>query len=268
MSEFFTVAGLLGVVRFIAKPLIILVVCKIVMGLLLKVSDKVLSKTKLDGGVTGFLRSAIKIALWMLTIIFIADAVGVNTSSLVTLLGVVTLALSLAFQGIMTNVFSGLTILISKPFVVGQFVQIGSVSGTVRNISLMRTTLVTGDNKIELIPNGDICTSNITNFSAEPIRRVDLEICASYDAPTKDVQEAILTILNNDARVIKDDTHTPFVRLSKYNASDISYTVRAWVDNAVYWDVYFDVLEKVRESFAIRGIEFAYPHAVLELKNK
>ena len=86
---------------------------------------------------------------------------------------VVSLALSLSFQNVMTNVFSGITILLSKPFSVGQYVQIGSISGTVRDISLMRTTLVTPDNKIELIPNGDICASNITNFSAEPTRRVE-----------------------------------------------------------------------------------------------
>ena len=155
--EFFTWDKIFNVAGFILKPLIILIMCKILIQTFTKIADKILEKTKLEKGIAGFLKSAINIILWCLTIIFIADSLGVNTASLVTILGVVSLALSLSFQNIMTNVFSGITILLSKPFSVGQYVQIGNICGTVREISLMRTTLVTPDNKIELIPNGDIC---------------------------------------------------------------------------------------------------------------
>ncbi|MBQ8806321.1 MAG: mechanosensitive ion channel [Bacteroidaceae bacterium] len=262
----FTWGTLLSAIRWIAKPLIIFAICKIVMQLAVKVSGKLLSKSKLDKGVTGFISSAVKIALWCFTIILVADSVGVNTSSLVTVLGVVSLALSLAFQNIMTNVFSGITILMSKPFVVGQYVQIGAISGTVRDISLMRTTLVTPDNKIEMIPNGDICASNVTNFSAEPERRVDLTVSVSYDAPTQVVKDAVLEVLNGDSRVKQDTGKEPFVRLSAYNANDISYTIRVWVDSADYWNVYFDTLENLRTSFAKHNIEFSYPHTVVHLE--
>ena len=266
LLNFFTWDKIFGIAGFIIKPLILLAICKITSQMFIKIADKILARSKLEKGVSGFLRSSLKIVLWCLTIIFVADSVGVNTASLVTILGVVSLALSLSFQNIMTNVFSGITILLSKPFSVGQYVQIGSISGTVRDISLMRTTLVTPDNKIELIPNGDICASNITNFSAEPTRRVEWSVSISYDASTQAVKDAVLEVLNADTRVLQDENKAPFVRLSAYNANDISYTIRAWVDSAEYWNVYFDVLEELRENFAKYQIEFSYPHTVVHLQ--
>lgn len=265
IKEFFALENITSVCLFILKPLIILVVCKIVIGLLTKVSERVLVKTKLDAGIKGFLKSAIKILLWGIAIIIIADSVGVNTASLVTILGVVSLALSLAFQNIMTNVFSGITILISKPFVVGDYVEIAGVGGTVKTISLMRTTLITPDNKIELVPNGDVCAQKITNFSTEPLRRVDIKVSASYDATTENVKTAIMDVLMADDRIKKDDEKKPTVRLSAYNSNDIEYTVKMWVNNENYWDVYFDVLEKIRESFDKNNIEFSYPHTVVHI---
>lgn len=262
---FFTWGALLSVMQWIAKPLIIFVICKIVMQFIGKLSGKLLDKSTIDKGVSGFIGSAVNIAMWCFTIILVADSLGMNTSSLVAVLGVVSLALSLAFQNIMTNVFSGITILVSKPFVAGQYVQIGGISGTVRSISLMRTTLVTPDNKIEMIPNGDICASNITNFSAESERRVDLTVSVSYDAPTQVVKDAVLEVLNEDNRVKQDAGKEPFVRLSAYNANDISYTIRVWVDSADYWGVYFDTLEALRTSFAKHKVEFSYPHTVVHI---
>ena len=264
--KFFTWDKIFNVAGFILKPLIILIVCKILIQTFTKIADKILEKTKLEKGIAGFLKSAINIILWCLTIIFIADSLGVNTASLVTILGVVSLALSLSFQNIMTNVFSGITILLSKPFSVGQYVQIGNICGTVREISLMRTTLVTPDNKIELIPNGDICASNITNFSAEPIRRVEWIVNLSYQTPTQSVKDVVLEVLNNDSRIIQTNDKTPFVRLSAYNSNDISYTIRSWVDSSDYWDVYFDVLERLREAFAKHNIEFSYPHTIIHIE--
>lgn len=144
-----------------------------------------MNKSQLDQSITGFIGKALKIALWVLTLIIVIDALGVDTTSLVALVSVVSLALSLAFQNIMTNIFSGVLLLFSKPFVVGDFVTISGVSGTVKEITLIRTTLATPDNKIELIPNGSIDAANITNYSAEAFRRVEIKVSVSYDAPPK-----------------------------------------------------------------------------------
>lgn len=268
LAEFFTWDKISAIAIFIAKPLIILIVCKFIINALLKVSGKLMSKTKLDLGIQSFVKSAVRIFLWVLTLIFIADSLGVDTASLVALLSVASLALSLSVQGLFTNVFSGITILMTKPFVVGDYVEVAGVSGTVKAISLMRTTLTTPDNKVELIPNGDIASQNILNYSTESIRRVDLKVSASYDAPTETVYKAIKEVIDGDTRIKKDDEHLPFVRLSAYNSNDIEYTVRVWVDNVNYWAVYFDTLEKIRDSFNAHGVEFSYPHTVIHIVDK
>ena len=265
LAEFFTWDKISGIALFIAKPLVILIVCKFIINALLKISDGVMEKTKLDKGIQGFAKSAIKIGLWVLTLIFIADSLGVNTASLVALMSVASLALSLSVQGLFTNVFSGITILMTKPFVVGDYVEVAGVAGTVKDISLMRTTLTTPDNKIELIPNGDIAAQNIINYSTAPLRRVDLKVSASYDSTTEQVKTAVMDVINADSRIKQDEGHEPFVRISNYNSNDIEYTIRVWVDNADYWGVYFDTLENIRESFAKHGVEFSYPHTMVHM---
>ena len=129
----------------------------------------------------------------------------------------------------------------------------------------MRKTLTTPDNKIELIPNGDIAAQNIINYSTAPLRRVDLKVSASYDATTEQVKAAVMDVINADSRIKQDEGHEPFVRISNYNSNDIEYTIRVWVDNADYWGVYFDTLENIRESFAKHGVEFSYPHTMVHM---
>ena len=256
-----TAENIVGAAMFIAKPLILLLICKVVINTLLKVFDNIFTKTHLDKGIQTFGKSALKIGLWLIAIIMVAGAFGVDTASLVAVLGVASLALSLAVQGIFTNVFSGIAILMTKPFVVGDYIDVCGVSGTVKAIELMRTTIVTTDNKIELIPNGDINASRITNYSTEEYRRVDKVFTASYDHSTEEVKKAIMEVIEADERIQKDKDI--FVRVSEFNSSDISYTVRVWVKNADYWAVYFDLIEGVRESYEKHGIEFAYPHTVV-----
>lgn len=256
-----TAENIAGAAIFIAKPLILLLICKVVINMLLKIFDNIFEKTKLDKGIQTFGKSAMKIGLWLIAIIMVAGAFGVDTASLVAVLGVASLALSLAVQGIFTNVFSGIAILMTKPFVVGDYVETCGVAGTVKAIELMRTTIVTPDNKIELLPNGDINASRITNYSTEEYRRVDKVFTASYNNSTEDVKKAIMEVIDADSRINKEKGVT--IRVSEFNSSDISYTVRVWVKNSDYWNVYFDLIEGVRESYSKHGIEFAYPHTVV-----
>ena len=263
LKNLFTMDNILWVCNFLAKPLLVLLVGKIVISIFVKLTHKVLDKSHLDSGIKSFLKSAVRISLWFIAIIIAADMLGLNTSSLVTLLGVISLALSLSLQNLMTNVFSGITLLLSKPFSVDDYVEIAGVGGTVQSISLMRTTLITPDKKVELLPNSDVCAGRITNYSLEPIRRIEIKVSASYDDSTEKVREAILEVLLNDKRVKRGEDVLPTVRLYSYNANDIEYIVRAWVNNKEYWDVYYDALEGIRESFAKHNIQFSYPHVVL-----
>lgn len=263
LKNLFTMDNILWICNFLAKPLLVLAVGKIIISILVKLTHKALDKSHLNSGIKIFTKSAVKITLWFIAIIIAADMMGLNTSSLVTLLGVVSLALSLSLQNLMTNIFSGITILLSKPFDIDDYVEIAGVGGTVSAISLMRTTLITPDKKVELIPNSDVCAGRITNYSLEPIRRIEIKVSASYDDSTEKVKEAILEVLLNDQRVKKEEDMLPTVRLYSYNANDIEYVVRAWVNNKEYWDVYYDVLEGIRESFAKHNIQFSYPHIVI-----
>ena len=247
----------------LGKALLVFILCRIAMKIIMKAVESLFFKTKLNEGITGFARSVVKIALWALVIIIVAETLGINTASLVAMLSVASLALSLSVQNILTNVFSGITILMSQPFQVGQFVEIAGVSGTVTAISIMRTTLETPDHKEILIPNSEITSSKIINYSSEPLRRVDLTFSAS---PTALVKQALYEAMAADERILTDPA--PFVGLLTYNPNDITYTARAWCAGADYWGVYFDLNERVREVFAKHGIKFSYPHIIVHQENK
>lgn len=264
-AKYLTVENIAGVSLFLLKPLMIFIICRVFIRVALRICEGVFERTHLDKGIQSFGKSAIKITLWALTVIMVAGAFGIDTASLVTVVGVASLALSLSVQGIFTNVFSGIVILMTSPFKVGDYVEVAGVSGTVKAIDLMRTTLNTLDNKVQLIPNGDINSSSIVNYSTEPTRRVDLKFTASYDNTTDEVKKAIMEVIEADTRILKDPA--PFVRLSAYNAHDIEYTVRVWVNGVDYWDVYFDINEAVRKAYDKYNIQFTYPHAVIHMAN-
>ena len=255
-------ASLLSIGTVVGKALLVFLVCRIAMNLLLRMFDGVTEKINLDQSIKGFARSTVKVVLWAITIIIVAGTLGIETASLVAVLSVASLALSLSVQNILTDVFSGITILMSRPFAVGQFVEIAGVSGTVTAISIMRTTLLTGDRKEILIPNSEITASKIINYTSASTRRVDMNFSASYDAPTELVKQALYEAMAADERIHQDPA--PFVGLNAFNANDIQYVARAWCDGADYWGVYFDMNERVREIFADKGIEFSFPHIVVQ----
>ena len=130
----------------------------------------------------------------------------------------------------------------------------------------MRTRMRTADNKVELIPNSDVASQRISNYSGETRRRVDIEISADYKSDTKQVISAIRSVVDKDERIVKEDNYAPTIRLLRFNANDITYAVKVWCENGVYWDVYYDLMENVRESFKENGVEFSYPHRVVHIE--
>ncbi len=254
----FTLGGILNAI-------VILVICILVMRILNALVGRMLDKAKhLDKTICGFIKTAAKILLWVLTVIIVCDALGISTTSLVALLSVVTLALSLSVQNIMSNLFSGITLLITKPFGVGDYVDISGKAGTVKSVGLFYTVLDTIDNTVVSIPNADATAASVLNYSREPKRRVDFKFTASYDSPTEDVKAAIMDAINADDRILRDPE--PFVKLSGYNASDIEYTVRVWVESQNYWDVNFAMYEKIRETFKDHGVQMAYSQLDVHMK--
>lgn len=243
------------------------VVCLIVLNLVMKVVDRVLGKAeKLDGTLKGFIRSAVKILLWVLLAIIVAGALGIPTSSMVAVISIAGLALSLSVQNILSNLFSGLTLLITKPFKAGDYVEVAGKAGLVKTVGLFYTQLNTLDNVAVSIPNGDITGSSVNNYSSEPLRRVDLNFNASYDSGTEEVKQAILAAIEKDERILKDPA--PFVRLLAYKDSTVEYVTRVWCKGSDYWDVYFNLNENVRESFAENGVKLSYPRVNVHMMDK
>ena len=249
----------------ILSAVLLFVVCCIVIRILCRTLDKVFEKSRIDASLKGFLRSAVKVALWVIAIIIIADSLGIPVTSLVAVLSVAGLALSLSIQGLLSNLFSGITLLVTRPFVVGDFVEISGNCGTVNEIGLFYTTVCTVDNKVISVPNGDITSSNIINYSREKLRRVDIAVNASYNCATEDVRNAIFEAISMDEKALTEPA--PFVAISAYNASTVEYTVRVWCNSADYWDVFFALNENIRECFANNSIKMSYDHLNVHMIN-
>lgn len=243
----------------ILSAVLIYVVCYVVIRLLCRAFEKLLDRSKhIDASLKTFFSGAIKAVLWVIAIIIIAGSLGIPVTSLVAVLSVAGVALSLALQGLLSNLFSGITILATRPFNVGDYVQVGGESGTVKSIGLFYTVLDTLDNRVIYAPNGEITSSKIVNYSAEPLRRVIIPVTASYDSATEDVRRAVLAAAAKDERILTEPA--PMAAISGFGSSSVEYTVRVWCKSDDYWDVLFALNENIRESFAEYGVEMSYDH--------
>lgn len=232
----------------------------IVGGKLIKLITKLIKKgrffNKLDKSVSGFLLSFIKITLNIILIIIMAGIIGIPSTSIITLLGSAGLAIGLALQGGLSNIAGGLIILIFKPFRVGDFIDTHTDSGTVKNISIFYTTLITPDNRIISIPNGNLANFASVNYSGEEERRLDINLDVSYDNDIEHVKRAINNVINKDKRINKEKDI--FVRLTDYKESSMQYTIRVWVNKEDYWMVKFDLLEEIKKEFDRENISIPY----------
>jgi len=243
----------------------------LVVGLrLIKFAMKLLKKSKLfnkmDKSLSSFLLSFVKIALYILLGVTIASMLGVPLTSMVTVLGSAGLAIGLALQGGLSNIAGGIIILLFKPFTVGDFIDTHVDSGTVRGISLFYTTLVTPDNKIVSIPNGNLANAPIVNYSKENTRRLDIDVSVSYKNDINEVKKILNGILSKEKRLVKDKD--VFVGLTNYKDSSMTYTIRVWVNSSDFFNVKFDLLEKIKEQFDSKNIEIPYNQLDVHIKEK
>ncbi len=220
---------------------------------------------KLDVSLRSFLASFIKIVMYIVLVITVAMILGVPATSFITILASCGVAIGLALQGSLSNFAGGLMILFFKPFKVGDFIEASGESGTVVEISVVYTELLTVDNKRITIPNGALTNSTIKNYSSEDLRRVDLSFSVAYDSDDEKVKGIINNAIQAHSKALKDPA--PFVRLSAHGDSALIYTVRIWCKNADYWEVYFDILEGVKASFDENSISIPYPQMDVHIKN-
>ena len=236
---------------------ILLVICVIFIKIILSATSKMLEKSKLDRSFHAFIRSSVKIVLVFLAVMLLAGTLGVDTSSLLAILSVAGLAVSLSIQDSLSNLASAVVLLTTRPFKVGDFIEVGGKSGTVRQIGVFYTQIATPDNQLVYLPNSHITSAQITNVTGNETRRLELVIQASYDADPKIVEAALLRAAEHPKRMDKEPV---FARLSGYGDNAVSYTLRLWTMAEDYWDVYYDVLEAVGKEFSRSNIEMTYPH--------
>lgn len=248
---------------------ILLAVIIILVGLkLIKLLEKGLRKehklTKLDPSVKGFVISIVSIALKILLFVVAASIVGIPTTSFITIIGSCGLAIGLAIQGGLSNLAGGVMILIFKPFKVGDYIESNSKEGTVKSITMFYTTLTTIDNKEIQIPNGNLTSSNITNYTANPERRLDLEFSVSYDTKIDKVKKIINKVIEEEELILKDKDI--IVRLIRHADSSLVFTVRVWVKSENYFNVMFNLEENIKEAFDKNKIEIPYPQIDIHTK--
>ncbi len=228
-----------------------------IIGYLIKGFDKALKSAKIEDTLAIFLEKLASTILKILLLISVASMVGIETTSFIAIFGAAGLAVGLALQGSLSNFAGGVLILMFKPFKVGDFIEAQGHSGVVKEIQIFNTIMHTGDRKTIIIPNGPISNGSIINYSLSPIRRVDMVFGIGYDDDLKQAKALLQKLVDEDERILKDPESQ--VLLSELADSSVNFTVRAFVNAADYWGVFFDMQEKVKLAFDAAGISIPYP---------
>ena len=238
--------------------LLILIVCLIAVKLIMALLRRLTGKSKMDDRVRRYILGGIKAMLYVVTILIVAQSLGIPVTSLIALVSVFGLAVSLAIQDVLSNVAGGMVILFSKPFAIGDYIATTDGEGDVVEISLTHTKLDTYGGQRVMLPNKAVVAGKIINYSARGIRRIDHAITASYDDSTEAVRAACLRAVEHTPNVLADPA--PAVVVTAYKESAVEYHVRFWTDIAHFWDAYSFSLEEIRRCFAEDGVTMTYNH--------
>ena len=241
----------------ICRAVVILIAGVFSMRIIRKILKTTLEKSKLEKAAHSLITSLSNAAMYILLGLIVASSLGIDVTSIVALASVLTLALSLALQNMVSNIIGGFTILYTHPFHSGDYVEIAGQGGTVKEINMTYTMLATPDNKLISIPNSSVVAAQIVNYSAAETRRVEVVVSASYTVPTQKVIDALVLAGTVDNVLLEP---APVAFVTEYGESAIRYSLRLWVKNADYWDVYFQVNQRVKDIFDEQDITMTYPH--------
>ncbi|MBQ8586511.1 MAG: mechanosensitive ion channel [Oscillospiraceae bacterium] len=249
----------------ILPGLLILVVGIIVVRLILRLLNRALDRSHLDKTAFTIVKAVVKVGLYLLVILIAAGSLGIDVTSLIALLSVVSLAVSLAVQNVLSNVVGGVTLLGSDPFHVGDYVMIGADSGIVKEIGLQYTKIQGFNGEVIYIPNSEVVSSRVCNYTVEGKRRVELKFSADYDSSMDLVKETILASAQHP-KILQEPA--PEVVVSEYAASSVDYLLRVWVKAEDFGEVKFYVMEQAKRNFDAAGISIPYPQMDVHLKHK
>jgi len=249
----------------LVTALVIFFVGKWIVGMVVKGMMKAMQKGDLDITLRRFIGNLARTLLMLFVIIAAINALGVQTASLIALVGAAGLAVGLALQGSLANFAAGVLIVLFRPYKVGDWIEGGGVSGSVEEVQILTTVLKTGDNKRVIIPNSQIMGTTITNYSANDTRRVDLVVGVSYSDDLDKVRKELQDLVDGDKRILKDPAVT--IAVSELADSSVNFVLRPWVNTADYWAVYFDLTERVKKRFDEVGISIPFPQRDIHVHN-
>ncbi|MCO5210016.1 MAG: mechanosensitive ion channel [Caldilinea sp.] len=241
----------------IGLALVIFFVGRMVVNWIVRVTERYLRTRALDELIIRFATNILAWTLLFLVIIAALSQLGIDTTAFIALLGAAGLAVGLALQDSMKNFASGVLLIIFRPFTTGHFIEAAGTSGSVESITLFTSTLRTPDNRSVIVPNGEIYSNTITNYSALPTRRVDMTFGIGYDDDLRKAKELLHQIIAAEPRILADPA--PLIAVSELGESSVNFAVRPWVQTADYWDVFFAITEQVKLAFDDHGISIPYP---------
>ncbi len=245
------------VVPVLIKALIFYFIGSYIIKFLIQTVAKLFLKYEIEVSLAIFLTSFLKVILYIVLIVAVLATLDFDITSFLAILGAAGLAIGLALQGSLSNFAGGVLILIFKPFRVGDTIDAQSTLGSVEKIDILYTTVRNFDNKVVIIPNGGLANSSITNLSAKPTRRVDLNVGVAYGTDLKKTRQVILDTLKKDERILEDPA--PVVYFINFGDSSLDITVRAWANTPDLWPVYWDNMEAIKEAFETNKIEVPFP---------
>ena len=249
----------------VATALAIFFIGKFAVHLVVSAIARLMQKQEVDKTLETFICNLVRTALMIVVIIAAIGAVGIQTTSFIAIFGAAGLAVGLALQGSLSNFASGVLIVLFRPYRVGDWIEAAGISGGVEQVQILTTILKTGDNKQIIVPNSQIMSSIITNYSANPTRRVDMVIGVSYDDDIDKVRKTLEEIIAAEDRILSEPA--PTVTVSALADSSVNFNVRPWVNTADYWGVMFDMTEAIKKRFDKEGISFPFPQQDVHLHN-
>ncbi len=250
----------------ITAALLTLIIGFMAVGMLTGGMNRVMKARKIDNTISDFVTSMLKYGLLAFVIIAALSRVGVQTASFVAIVGAAGLAVGLALQGSLSNFAAGVLLIGFRFFKAGDYVEAGGTAGTVQSVQIFTTILMTPDNRMIVVPNSKILNDNIINYSKEKTRRLDLVIGVSYSADLKLTKEVLTRIISEDVRVLKEPDCR--IAVSELGASSVDFIVRPWVKAEDYWNLKFDLLEKIKNELDANGIGIPFPQMDVHLFRK
>lgn len=252
----------------IYAPKLLLAIVTLIVGLwLINMFTKgvgfVLEKRNLDISLRRWLTTILGVALKICLLISVISMIGVQTTSFIAMLGAAGLAIGLALQGSLANFAGGVLILLFKPYKVGDYINTNGEEGFVQAIDIFYTYLRTMDSKHVVLPNGPLANGNLVNYTMDELRRVELSVGISYSNKFEDAEAALLAMIADEPRALKDPA--PFIGVTGYGDSSIDLTVRAWVKNADYWPVFFDLNKRIKPALDGAGVSIPFPQRDVHL---